>query len=488
MFVMGSAALILLKADDAVALCILQMLSRRTEYPKKQPSIVRIHTSVANLRQTRSAMRCFDIGLLLLLLAIDALYIQICRCTGTSWIERTNLTQQARWSRTLSSSGGRIHHSEQSRFCLTKDVMRPTASLAFSLATLVLVSGAAHAQRPDLDFLNHNRPLLDAHNCYPYEGRWSDRIQRALNSGYPVSIEQDLAWYVDPATGEGRVVVSHTLETTGTEPTLEDYFFKQVTPVVEKALAENKQDQWPLLVLHFDFKDNQAPLLRAVWAILGRHQEWLSTAVKTSDPHQMSPVDRKPILVVTEESDEQQKVFYDDLPVGARLRLFGSAHEYLMPKNLPVNELMHRAVLIKPEELLSERPTNYRRWWNGSWYTVEEGGEPGAGDWTPADNDRLRSLVNHAHNMGYWVRFYALDGFAPAEDQGWGNTYNFGSREAVTLRWKAAIAAGVNFIATNQYEALAPYLQQDAKELRPAAGKQGRLHGAIPNGRDNVSE
>lgn len=41
-------------------------------------------------------------------------------------------------------------------------------------------------------------------------GRWDDRVGRALRSGYPVSIEQDLAWYVDPATGRGRVVVSHT--------------------------------------------------------------------------------------------------------------------------------------------------------------------------------------------------------------------------------------------------------------------------------------
>ena len=100
---------------------------------------------------------------------------------------------------------------------------------------------------------------------------------------------------------------------------------------------------------------------------------------------------------------------------------------------------------------------------------MEEGGEPRAGDWTAADNKRLHSLVDHAHAMGYWVRFYALDGFAPTEDQGWGSSYNFGSREAVTLRWKAAIAAGVNFIATNQYEALATYLKQDAKDLRPSS-------------------
>jgi hypothetical protein len=86
----------------------------------------------------------------------------------------------------------------------------------------------------------------------------------------------------------------------------------------------------------------------------------------------------------------------------------------------------------------TKRLRQNRRWWNCSWYTVEEGGEPGAGDWTEADDKRLRALVNHAHQMGYWVRFYALDGFAAAEDQGWGMSYNFGSRQAVIQRRKAA--------------------------------------------------
>jgi hypothetical protein len=48
-------------------------------------------------------------------------------------------------------------------------------------------------------------------------------------------------------------------------------------------------------------------------------------------------------------------------------------------------------------------------------------------------------------------------------------SYNFGSHEAVILRWKAAISAGVNFIATNQYEDLARYLDQRGKELRPSS-------------------
>ena len=38
----------------------------------------------------------------------------------------------------------------------------------------------------------------------------------------------------------------------------------------------------------------------------------------------------------------------------------------------------------------------------------------------PADDRRLRALVDHAHKLGYWIRFYTLDGFAPAESKGLG--------------------------------------------------------------------
>lgn len=325
------------------------------------------------------------------------------------------------------------------------------------------------AQKVDLDFLNHNHPILDAHNCYPYDGHWNNRIQRALNSGFPVSIEQDLAWYVDPATGKGRVVVSHTPKPTGKEPTLRDYFFEQVRPVVEKAIAENHRDRWPIIILHFDFKDNRPAILKAVWQLLGKYEPWLCTAVKTSNPNVLSPIDRKPILAITEDSDAQQKVFFDDLPVGTKLRVFGSAHTHPILPDMPMKEVMRWAVTLPPDQILSERPTNYRRWWNSSWYPVEEGGEQGAGDWTAADDRRLRALVDHAHALGYWIRFYTLDGFAPGKGQGWGNGYNFGSKQAVILRWKAAIAAGVNFVATDQYEDLAPYMRQNSQNLRPSA-------------------
>ncbi|HYK18653.1 MAG TPA: hypothetical protein VEV37_11560 [Bryobacteraceae bacterium] len=323
----------------------------------------------------------------------------------------------------------------------------------------LLLSAALWAQPAPLDFLNHNRPVLDAHNCYPYDGRWSDRVDRALANGFPVSIEQDLTWYVDPATGAGRVVVTHRAEADGSEPTLRSYFFERVRPIVEKALADNDRARWPLIVLHFDFKSVSPPLLHAVWELLGEYEGWITTAPKAADPHKLAELDGKPVLVVTEDSDSQEEVFFNQVRVGAKLRLFGSAHTAKIPGDSR-EERAHYEATLAPEKLLTDRPTNYRRWWNNSWYVVEEGGEPRAGDWTAADAKRLRALVDHAHKLGYWIRFYTLDGFPEGDDHGWSQGYNFGSIEAARIRWRAAIDAGVDFIATDQYEDLAKELKR----------------------------
>ena len=269
-------------------------------------------------------------------------------------------------------------------------------------------------------------PLADAHNCYPYEGQWKNRIDRALSVGFPVATEQDIAF------ANGKAVVTHTDKTTGSEPTLREHFFERVRPIIEKALKDNRRDQWPLIVLHFDFKDLQASLLREVWNVLGEYEPWIATAVKTDDPTQLSPFEMKPILVLTEDADQQEEVFFNQVAVGAKLRVFGSGHTNL----------------IVP-------PTNYRRWLNYSWHAVEPEGQPKAGDWTPADAARLKALVAGAHKLGFWIRFYTLDGYAPSESQGWLDQYNFGTHAAVEIRWKAALDAGVDLIASDQYEDLA---------------------------------
>ena len=314
-----------------------------------------------------------------------------------------------------------------------------------ALALALLFSAGLSAETA-LGALNKGKPLMDAHNCYPYEGRWADRLNRALSTGFPVAIEQDLAWH--PERG---VVVSHEVETTGEEPTLEEHFFQRVRPTIEKALREGDRDQWPLIVLHFDIKDNRIELFESLWDLLGKYESWITTAKKTADPNGIAPLRVRPLAVLTENNDLQEQAFYNRLRVGDTMRLFGSAHTAKVEGD---------PALAKPEELLPTRATNYRRWWNNSWAIVEQGGQRNAGDWTEADRQRLQALVDNAHDRGYWVRFYTLDGFAEEANQGWSKGYNLGSEKAAAERWKAAAEAGVDMIATDHYEAAAQVIRE----------------------------
>jgi hypothetical protein len=332
------------------------------------------------------------------------------------------------------------------------------------LLPIFFICVCALAQASDLQFLNGNRSVPDAHNCYPYDGQWTDRVDRALSTGFPVAIEQDLAWFVDPASGKGRVVVDHSEKTNASDPEERQYFFERVRPIIEKELSQGDRSKWPVIVLHFDFKDNQTPLLHAVWNLLGEYEPWITTATKSADLHELTKFDPKPILVLTEDSDAQEQVFFDSLPVGSRLRLFGSAHTHI-PATKNKAEWNHLVATLPPKQLLPDKPTTYRRWWNNSWYEVEEGGQPNAGAWTPTEMKRLRALVDHAHHLGYWIRFYTLDGFTPQQGKqnGWFDSYNFGSLQAAQTRWQAALDAGVNLIATDQYEDLAAFMKTHGK-------------------------
>src|SRR5262245_56300176 len=94
------------------------------------------------------------------------------------------------------------------------------------------------------------RVLLDAHNAYPYDGMHADRLTRALSTGTPIAVEQDLVWYRDPRTGVGQSLVSHGPPMSGTEPSLDDYFFQAIRPIVEQALRENQRETWPVVTLN----------------------------------------------------------------------------------------------------------------------------------------------------------------------------------------------------------------------------------------------
>ena len=297
------------------------------------------------------------------------------------------------------------------------------------------------------------RSVMDAHNCYPYFEWWGDRIDRALSSGMPLAIEQDPFWYTDPRTGRSWSVVAHGAPVSGHEPTLEQYFFEHIRPIVEDALRRGNQGDWPVITLNLDFKTEEPEHLAAVWALLNTYRDWLTTAIKSADERKVEALDVKPLLVLTGESDKQAKVFYDSVPAGQRLLVFGAVHTNTANP------------MAAPELLEPEPASNYRRWWNNSWAVVESGGQTQAGDWTREDQLRLRTLVEHAHANGLWIRFYTLDGATKDElsCHGWFRSYNFGSLSAAQERWRAAQNAGVDFIASDQYELLSSSLKAGMK-------------------------
>ena len=145
---------------------------------------------------------------------------------------------------------------------------------------LLLTSAGLHAQtnaaQPGV------RVLMDAHNCYPYEGQWNDRIDRALSGGVPLAIEQDLYWYTDPVTHKSWSVVAHQQPLTGKEPTLTTYFFDRVQPIVEDALRHGDSGDWPIITLNLDVKTEEPEHLRAILQMLKEHEDWITTGTRTA--------------------------------------------------------------------------------------------------------------------------------------------------------------------------------------------------------------
>jgi hypothetical protein len=326
--------------------------------------------------------------------------------------------------------------------------------LGLAAVTAALAAVPAGAQQPAGGYAPGARVLLDAHNAYPTEGGFADRIDRALATGLPLAIEQDLFWFTDPRSGVGRSVVAHVPEEAATAPSFEEYFFAKVAPIVEKAIKENRRAAWPLITLNLDFKSNEPEHHAAVWALLGKYEAWLTTAERTARADVPAPLTVGPMLVLTGSNPLQQTAFHDNVPVGQRLRLFGATMEPKVP-GANAEERAKNYSAVPVDAAIQYSASNYRRWANFPWAVVEAGGQTAAGEWTDADRERLDALVARAHALHLWIRFYTLNGHAKDQGQGWTASYNFGSEAAAALRWRAALEAGVDFIATDQYEAFA---------------------------------
>jgi hypothetical protein len=296
------------------------------------------------------------------------------------------------------------------------------------------------ANQTDTSIQPGTRVLLDAHNCFPQQGKWTDRIERALKTGCPLAIEQDLTWYTDSYSGNSWSIIAPAKPYSGDEPTLREHFFERIQPFVERALEENSRVNWPLITLNLDFKTNEPEHLSAIWQLLGEYEDWLCTAERGSNIRKMMPIEVKPVLVLTGDNDSQQEIFHDSVEIGHRLRLFGAVR------------LKGDSAKLPAEQVLPDGGNNYRRWWNNSWHAFWGFDEKDPHLLTTDDMERLDHFVLYAHKMNLWVRFYTLNGHSQEIAQGWNEKYNLKSEKLVQAHWRAAILAGVDYIATDQYE------------------------------------
>jgi hypothetical protein len=326
-------------------------------------------------------------------------------------------------------------------------------------AAAVLLAGGMWAAKV-ATYAPGTRTLVLSHNAYPDHEKYTDRLDRAIAAGVPFATEQDLAWV------DGKSLMIHGAKNvSGEDPTLDSYFIPRVKPVIEKALRDGNKGNWPLVILYLDIKNDPPEHLQAISQWLDKYDPWLTTAVKTSDISKQSPLDLKPMMVLVEDkqNDIKQKYFYDDVPVGGKIRVFGSVTKFdENPNKLPRErrqEAIDSLVTFDPEQLVPHKADNYHRWFGANWAFVEKGGETGAGEWSSASEARLKKFIDYGHRLGYFVGFYCLDGYTAAENQGWDKDYNFGSKEKVMARWQAAARAHADFISTDQMEDVAAVIK-----------------------------
>jgi len=297
------------------------------------------------------------------------------------------------------------------------------------------------------------RSLPEAHNCYPYGAFWADRIEHALRQTPPIALEFDMRWHPHPDGAGGRLIVAHDPPPDGfMPPTFRDYGLESLRPHVEAALAAGNQGDWPLYTLNLnDLRGNEPEMYAELWALAEAYEAWLCTAIKGED-EKPAPMTVGPVLLLTGGGSQETATFYDQVPVGGVLRIFGRGNP-------------------------DEDATNFRRWINYSWGAVEPGGPPRAGDWNDEARERLEALVKNAHARGYWIRFFSLNGHDALSvvQHGWSPGYNFGSLERAKVRWRAAFEAGVDFVATDQIAEAAQFwdsLRAEIKDSPPAAERK----------------
>ena len=253
----------------------------------------------------------------------------------------------------------------------------------------------------------------------------------------------------------GASVVSHDAKPDGTEPTLEAHFFDRVRPLIETALRDNRKDTWPVMVLHLDFKTNEPAHHQAIWELLGKYESWLTTAERVADEQRVTPFTPGPLLVLTEAGQNQ----VDTLLHARSGRRQAAALRHRPAGDVPGGHHRRgargrrrlgaagRAHPDRRDQLpaLDQLPLGGRRARRAEQgRSVDQRRRPAAArDRVAGPRDGLVGAVLHPQRP-----------LRCRQGKGWTASYNFGSLAAVRERMAAARDAGVEFIASDQYEEL----------------------------------
>ena len=268
--------------------------------------------------------------------------------------------------------------------------------------------------------------FLNAHNSYPERGRGADRLDRARRAGLSV-FELDLAW----SEARGRSVISHSTKLAGGEPAIEEYFFTPLLPELRSS------PRWqPGILLFFDFKAADPRPVKEAYALLDKYRELLTTAGKRGDAPGETPLRFGPLTVILTGDNSAIAQFEELAPPGEPYLAIGN-------REPPERKFQENVAAYIPQPA-----TAFYRVFNFEWKHIERDPNPKAGAFTPAERARLEALVKLAHAKGYWVRTWTLN----ATSLDWGTDHNFGTKQGLLERWRACLEAGVEMVATDEYE------------------------------------
>ncbi|WP_435010280.1 family 16 glycoside hydrolase [Tundrisphaera lichenicola] len=302
---------------------------------------------------------------------------------------------------------------------MIKCFARSAVVLAIASGSMALADGPAH-------------PLpISAHNCYGEDQADNPRFREALALGID-NIEIDLGW----DDTRRQLIIGHdqTPRPGVAYPTVEGWLI----PTLESLGTSSGATTTPS-VLTIDWKTDHPEAVRQFKEVLDSHAEWFSSAPKAAD----SPLTRRQITICFSGSDAAKEAYDAMIPEGGTYRAFrdrvigaGAGYEPDVSAYIP------------------QPATSYHRFLAFYWGAIEKGGPPAAGEWTPAEADRLASLMDLAHRQGFRVRFYSLNGHTGPRL----GSYRFANDDAAKVRWLAAASAGVDWIAGDEYREMATAL------------------------------